>query len=1237
MRKTIPKFLSVAFVVLFTTNALHASKLAEVKVLDQDYIHLHFYDGEVTFRDDAQGTCPHDHCEDLDNSIYTAFGSPLNTNTAQQNNSYSITSSDDADFSSGIQPTVVHRKTNMSGMNQKNWVGDDYTYDFAMEHQLYLKLPTSLENGKTYTITINGGSNSDQTSVEFTYDIYNTRSEAIKVNVVGYSKTDAIKAADVYYWMGDGDQRDYSSFEGNKIYIYNVNTKQATEVGTLSYGVDEAREQSHGHPMLQSNTWNADFTGFNTAGTYKLAIEGIGCSDEFEISDEVYRDPFGVSVQGFFYMRIGQETYANGYPVPRQPLFIPGHSDDYHDATVLITEMQPYHPEWSDMCNGCDEWDIKAGKWNDYVLPGRPTNPNAYGGHSDALDWDRYLGHVSIIYDMLLPYIASGGSQNDDDLGIAESGNGIPDLLDEAQNEVDLWLRLRDGKGYAHGLNNPDGNNVFYQAGTTAVAAWANAANASMLAYAYELAGQSSLKETYLDSAEVAYNYASNLADQQLDKTQGVGMNDMSGLDFKNTAAAFLYNLTGNTDYESQVVNNMGITNGTSQVTLSNIYAAAGYLLSPQVIHFQSFYDNLKASTIHQAKIKEANYSLTRPSRRASDNAIAWMQTEIGVHRCIVAHAILDDGADKQLIENALILEADYSLGRNPMNRILMTTATTPLENERSCEEAFTSGWDDGSPGVHPGHTPYLNPYSWGGDRYMGNPEKMAALSYPAVWTGGTNSAGMNWPMGEVYYNTRFVYAHTEFTPQQTMRGKTALYAYLYSISTACDKPNLGADVSICGMDDVTIDAGIDPSGKTISWEGPNGAISGGANGTITVDEAGDYIVTVNDNGCIKSDRITVKGTIPSIYLGDHIDLCNVTSVTLDATISGTGYSYAWEKDGVAIEDANEQTYDATMAGTYAVTVSVSGCPDASDDIEITSSLIPVSHDTICGEGQVTLQILGNGSYSWHAGADTDDFITDELSYSPTLSQTTTYYIEEIGSVTGNVGPTGPGTNTWGNWENSYADGMAFTVLQPLTIKSVKVSVRSSGVVQVNLNDGTGQTISQSVNVTGLNTIDLNFEITTPGEYVLDLIGTTASLDMDNETGDYISYPYELPNVLSIDYVAWEWGENMERYMFLYDWEVEYSGSACARTPVTGVINDPLSAVCTTTNTAMNQSNALIELYPNPTSGVITFSTNTPYVLRTIVGHELQADHALQIDLSPYPDGTYLIEIEGVVYSVIKE
>jgi hypothetical protein len=59
----------------------------------------------------------------------------------------------------------------------------------------------------------------------------------------------------------------------------------------------------------------------------------------------------------------------------------------------------------------------------------------------------------------------------------------------------------------------------------------------------------------------------------------------------------------------------------------------------------------------------------------------------------------------------------------------------------------------------------------------MGKPSWMTDKCYPAY---GTSSTG--WPKAEGYFNTRYVWAHSEFTPQQTMRGKMALYGYLYGL-----------------------------------------------------------------------------------------------------------------------------------------------------------------------------------------------------------------------------------------------------------------------------------------------------------------------------------------------------------------------------------------------------------------------------------------------------------------------
>jgi hypothetical protein len=468
-------------------------------------------------------------------------------------------------------------------------------------------------------------------------------------------------------------------------------------------------------------------------------------------------------------MRVGEDN-LNIVPVPRRPLYIPDVSPP--DCKVYITELQPFHPEWPK--GGGDVWDNTT-IWEKFCKPGKPTNPNAYGGHSDALDWDRQLGHVAIIYDMLLPYILSNGAISDDNLSITESGNNIPDIIDEARYEVDFFLRLRDGEGYSHGLNNPNKDGHFYQAGCSPLAAWANAANAAMLSEAFRIAKNEPLMNHYRDAAIEAYNIASKQPDMMLDKKQGVGEVHMTGKDFRITAAAFLYNVTGDTRFEDDL-NTLSTCKSpaalvVNQDAICELYAYAGYLTTPRKINYPALHANMKASIIAEAKKEEANYSLTRPSRRSTDNSTGWYITVIDNQRTMIAHA-LSEGADRAFFEDALILEADFSLGRNPMNMIHMTTATTGLASKRSMENAFTSGWNDGTPGVHPGHTPYMNIYDWGG-LIMGRPKWMTDKNFPAVG---------DWPYGECYYNTRYVYAANEFTPQQTMRGKTALYGYLYAL-----------------------------------------------------------------------------------------------------------------------------------------------------------------------------------------------------------------------------------------------------------------------------------------------------------------------------------------------------------------------------------------------------------------------------------------------------------------------
>lgn len=755
----------------------YASKCAEVKVVDQECLMVHFLDGEVSTRDDGKGatafmTLGHES----DNDTIKTYGEALGIDAATATASWLLFSTDDDTYGTGGgHPSECFRKSKLNGMAELEWGNGDFNYDYTMEHYIYLVLPEPMTQGKNYTLSVDAGTGTDVTEKSFTFDIFSSKTEALHCNLVGCAPEYSVKAVDLYLWMGDGGGRDYSSFEGNKVYIVDAQTGEHEEVGTVEFWKQNAREAQN-YNLIQSDVWNADFSSFAEEGTYRIAVEGVGCSEEFTISSNIYYKPFEVSTKGFFYMRIGEDTVSGIRPVPRRPLYIPG--VDPPDCKVIITTMQPYHDNWESFSSG-DHWD-KPNDWKAYVKDGSPENDRAIGGHSDAADWDRHFGHVSIIWDMLLPYVLTNGAIADDNLGIAESGNDIPDIIDEARNEVDFWLSLRDGAGYSHGLTNPNNQNELYQAGTTPVAAWANAANAAMIADCFRIAGLADLTAQYRDSAIVAFNYADGRDNPMLDVVFDMNYGYMRGRDLKMMAAAYLYNVTGETKWED-VVNKESVCK-TADADIDNykdrnqLWGTAAYLVTPRTVNYPDLQSNMKVAIVSEAKSIEADYWKKRPSRRAADNNAGYFQTMQKIERTIVAHAVADE-ADKEHLLSALVLEADWGLGRNPLNMIQMTTASTSLASKKSVEQCYTSGGDDGSPGMHPGHTPYMNIDNWACGMVMGCPRWLYEKSYPGDFP-------TTWPRAEAYFNTRYVWAHGEFTPQQTMSGKMALYGYLYGLGS---------------------------------------------------------------------------------------------------------------------------------------------------------------------------------------------------------------------------------------------------------------------------------------------------------------------------------------------------------------------------------------------------------------------------------------------------------------------
>ena len=748
----------LAGLLLLTATPSSATKVLGLRVIDNHYLMVHFRDGEVHYRDNGTGPSAYlGHSFSEGDDTLVVFGERLKAE-AQNAALWQISSPDDKSFVS-TQPLKVWRKS--KPMNT------DHTLTSECDHWLFLQLPQPMKQGCTYEVSIPKGIGADQEKVSVNFDVWNSQSEAIHVNIIGYSPAETIHAADLYQWLGDGGQRDYSSWEGRKVYIYNVKTKKKQNVGTVKFwkSAADAAQEAGKKALIGTDVWNIDFKA-TTPGRYRLVVEDVGCSMDFDIASDIYFQPYRYSVRGYYYMRLGEpKDPEHVWPVPRQPQFIP--ETDPKGLTVYKTDLTPWDKEWRDLHT--DVWDephfkpVFASIFWQHRLPGNPVNTEVKGGHSDAFDWDRHLAHVSNIYDMLLPYILSGGRLSEDHLGIRESGNGIPDIIDEARNEVDFFLSIRDGEAYSQGVTNPSEDwSVMFQAGCTTMAAWANAANCAIIGEAFRLQGNDSLRQYYTDEAIKAFFFASRQDNLQLDDRQDIGSMQLRGRDFRQMAAAYLYNLTGDQQWEKIFAEEA------YELSIANTWTAAAYLTCPQPRHFAERYQQILASVDKLAESYNIANMSQRPSRRSANDR-RW-QVSQNLQLVMLAHYIAKDKARKKELEHVMYTEASWAMGRNPGNIVEMTGL-----GERHITDCYTTGRNDGAPESHPGQTPFNGTETWSPGHNGGDARVILKYCYPDWNEGG-------WPRQESYFNQRYFWVNGEFTPRETMRGKMALLGYLYAI-----------------------------------------------------------------------------------------------------------------------------------------------------------------------------------------------------------------------------------------------------------------------------------------------------------------------------------------------------------------------------------------------------------------------------------------------------------------------
>jgi len=169
--------------------------------------------------------------------------------------------------------------------------------------------------------------------------------------------------------------------------------------------------------------WWFDFSDVEAPGRYAVADleKGIRSAD-FSIGEHVYKDVMKHALRVFFYQRAGFE---------KKPEFAGRAWAD--KASHLGAGQDPESRPWQER--------------GSLALFGKSSTKDLRGGWYDAGDFNKYTSWAARYIIVLLRAYEEHPNAFSDDYGIPESGNGIPDILDEVKWGLDWLVRMQNADG----------------------------------------------------------------------------------------------------------------------------------------------------------------------------------------------------------------------------------------------------------------------------------------------------------------------------------------------------------------------------------------------------------------------------------------------------------------------------------------------------------------------------------------------------------------------------------------------------------------------------------------------------------------------------------------------------------------------------------------------------------------------------------------------------------------------
>ncbi len=401
--------------------------------------------------------------------------------------------------------------------------------------------------------------------------------------------------------------------------------------------------------------YRGDFSPFTQGGNYFISTSAGDTSYPFAIKQEVFDEVYRAALKGFYFQRCR--------------------------LTLTVAFAGAYARQQCHLVDGVFHTTAGASGFN-----------ASTGGWHDAGDYGKYVVNAGVtVGTLLMAYEIFPAQFQDDDLTIPESGNGVPDILDETRYELDWLLTMQAASGGVYfkltrqqfeGFVMPHQDTAtryIYQISSTATADFAAMmARASRLYTAFDTA----YARKCLEAAEKAWSYlvanpsivpAGGFRNPSGTVTGEYG--DSDDRDERLWAAAELVITTSSSSYHNYYTANYqqaGLITGSFGWPNVRTLAHLAYLTGEQAAKNSSIVSQLRQSlqTYCQNLVSRRNGSGFHLTLQASD--FFWGSNSEVLNRAIVLIVGAKETGNPAFADVALD-QLNYILGANAHNLSFVT------------------------------------------------------------------------------------------------------------------------------------------------------------------------------------------------------------------------------------------------------------------------------------------------------------------------------------------------------------------------------------------------------------------------------------------------------------------------------------------------------------------------------------------------------------------------------------